>query len=101
MQEFFAWLLATFVLAPMQAELGDRLRAVNAAPQLIQQAQSCVAAAAPALTERAANDWVWTAQTVISVATGLSDANAVLVEVVPGCAPVVQAATRLTEPGDV
>jgi hypothetical protein len=86
------WLLATFVLAPVQAEIDDKLKAANASRAVVEQVQTCLAAAPPRLVEKANGDWIWTATTVISVATGLSSAEQVLADNVPACGPAMEAA---------
>lgn len=93
----FAWLLATFVLAPMQAEIGDKLKAAKASPAVISEMQSCLATAKPVLLARAGNDWWWGIATVTGVATGYSDPKALLVAAVPACKPAVDAARPLLQ----
>lgn len=96
-QDFFAWLLATFVIAPVQAEMTRVLEATGAAPAIIREVETCVVAATPAILSRAAGDWMWAATTTVSVATGLTDPTAVLVEATPACGPAVAAARPLLE----
>jgi hypothetical protein len=96
-QELFHWLLMTFVLEPIQAEIDTTLRAANAAPAIIQQAQACVTEAAPALVRRAGDDWVWGARTMIGVATGLTEPTAVVAEASPGCRAAMQAVRPLLD----
>jgi hypothetical protein len=92
-QDFFAWLFATFVIAPVQSEMTRALETTGAAPALIRQVEACLATATPALVVRAGRDWTWAATTVVSVATGLTHPTAVLVEAAPECGPAI-AATR-------
>lgn len=95
-QDFFAWLIATFVLAPIQAEIASKLQAAGAAPAIIRQAEACVSTAAPVLAERAGRDWVWAASTAIGAAVGVTDPKSVLVEASPACAAPVAALRPLT-----
>lgn len=90
-QDIFAWLLATFVIGPVQTELANRMQAAQAPAAIVQQVQSCVVSAAPVLVERAADDVWWGVSTVISVAAGLTDAKTLLAETSPKCASAVSA----------
>lgn len=90
MNDLFHWLLATFVLTPFQTEIDRKLAATNASRAAIEQVRTCMSAAAPALTERAAGDWVWGARTVISVATGISRPDQVLADEIPVCRPAIE-----------
>jgi hypothetical protein len=89
--DLFHWLLATFVLSPIQAEIDTKLQAAQAPRAVVEQARSCLATATPQLVQRAGGDWFWGATTVISVATGLADPVQVLADEVPACRPAVDA----------
>jgi hypothetical protein len=86
-QDLFAWLLATFVIGPMQAEL----QGLKAPAEVMQQVQACVVSGTPALISKATNDLFWGITTTISVATGLTDATSVLANTSPQCATAIEA----------
>lgn len=92
MQEIFAWLLATFVLGPWQADMHERLNAARAAPVAIEQVQACVAEAAPKLAARAAGDWWWGVSTVTAVSVGMTDPLDVVRHAAPSCGKAIDAA---------
>lgn len=91
LHDFFAWLLATFVVAPLQAELAGKLEAVEAPAAIIQQVQACITGGTPALITRATENPVWGLTTTASVALGLADAQSILAEASPECAEAVKA----------
>jgi hypothetical protein len=95
--DLFAWLLATFVIGPVQAEFTSRMQAAQAPAAIVAQVQACVASAGPALIDRATGDPWWGITTTISVATGLSDAKAVLGATSPDCAAAVAAVRPFLE----
>ena len=86
-QDLFAWLLATFVIGPMQAEL----EGLKAPAAVMQEIQACVVSGTPALVTKATNDLFWGITTTISVAAGLTDATTVLANTSPECATAVEA----------
>jgi hypothetical protein len=90
-QDIFAWLLATFVIGPVQAEFATKMRAAQAPAAIVQQVQGCVVNATPILINRATNDMFWGVTTTISVATGLTDARTVLSQSSPECAAAMNA----------
>ena len=91
LQDLFAWLLATFVIGPVQAEFATKMQAVQAPAAIVQQIQGCVVSATPALINRATSDIWWGVTTTISVAAGLADATAVLAETSPACSAALAA----------
>ncbi len=91
LQDFLSWLLATFVIAPVQAEITSRLQAVEAPADIVQQVESCIVDGTSALVSRAAREPLWTITTSASVAFGLTDAQSVLAEASPECAAAVTA----------
>jgi hypothetical protein len=91
--DFLAWLLATFVIDPVHAEITSKLQAAQVPAEIAQQIQACVMNGTPALLERASNDMWWGISTSISVAVGLSDAQSVLAATSPDCAAAVAAVT--------
>ena len=86
-QELFAWLLATFIIGPMQTEL----EGLKAPAEVMQQVQACVVSGTPALVSKATSDPFWGITTTISVAAGLTDATSVLANTSPQCATAVEA----------
>ncbi len=91
LQDLFAWLLATFVIGPVQADLATRMQDAQAPAVIVQQVQGCVVSATPALINRAASDIWWGLTTTIGVAAGRTDAKSVLAETSPTCAEAVAA----------
>lgn len=89
--DLFAWLLATFVIGPVQAEFASKMQAAQAPAAIVSQVQGCVVSATPILINRASSDMWWGITTTISVAAGLTDAKAVLAESSPACAAAVAA----------
>jgi hypothetical protein len=85
LQDLFAWLLATFVIEPVQAELASRMQAAQAPAAVVQQVQACLVSGTPALIARAADDPWWVISTSISVTVGLTDARTVLASASPEC----------------
>jgi hypothetical protein len=90
--ELFSWLLATFVIGPVQTELTQRMQDTQAPIAIVQQIKTCVLSATPILVERATNDTWWGISTTISVMTGFTDATTILAETSPSCAAAVSAA---------
>lgn len=95
LQEFFTWLLATFVIAPVQAEFESRMSGVEVPAAIVQQVQGCIVNGAPALVTRATEEPFWGLTTGISVAVGLTDATSVLAGSSPECSAAIAAVTPL------
>ena len=95
--DLFAWLLATFVIGPVQAELSSKMQAVKAPAAIMQQVQDCVVNGTPALIARATGDPFWGITTTISVVAGLTDAEAVLAGTSPQCAAAIGAVKPLLD----
>jgi hypothetical protein len=89
--DLFAWLLATFVIGPVQAEFANRMHAAQAPAAIVQQVQACVVDGTTALVQRATSDPWWGIATTISVAVGLTDAKSVLAGASPACADAIAA----------
>ncbi len=87
-----SWLIATFLLGPLQADLAERLDAARAPAAVVQQVARCAGEAAPLLVERAAADPVWAVGTVLRVWVGAASPESVLGEATPGCASALDAA---------
>lgn len=84
--DFIVWILATFVLNPLQAELGEKLGSVQSSAAIAQQVQTCLSTGTAALANRAASEPWWAISTAFSVSVGLSDARSLLSETSPECA---------------
>jgi len=95
LQEFFTWLLATFVIAPVQAEFESRMASIEITAAIVQQVQGCIMNGAPALVTRATEEPFWGLTTGVSVAVGLTDATTVLAGSSPECAAALAAVTPL------
>ena len=95
LQDFFTWLLATFVIAPVQAEFESALRGIEVPAAIVQQVQGCVTDGAPALVARAVENPWWGLTTGLGVAIGMTDATTVLAGSSPTCAAALAAVTPL------
>lgn len=95
--DVFAWLLATFIIGPVQTEFASRMQAAQAPVAIVEQVQACLVSATPALIDRATGDLWWGITTTISVATGLTDAKTVLAGTSPACAAAFTAVAPLLE----
>ena len=98
-QEFFTWLLATFVIAPVQAEFQSRMSGIEVPAAIVQQVQGCIVNGAPALVARATEEPWWGLTTGLSVAIGFTDATTVLAGSSPECAAALSAVTPLLNGG--
>lgn len=94
-QEFFTWLLATFVIAPVQAEFQSRMSGIEVPAAIVQQVQGCIVNRAPALVVRATEEPWWGLSTAFGVAIGWTDATAVLAGSSPECAAALAAVMPL------
>jgi predicted secreted protein len=90
--DFIAWLVAVFLLGPMQAEIRQQLEAARAPTGVVQQVAECASAAAPGLLARAEADPFWVARAIIGSWVGLTTPEEVLRDAAPGCAPAMAAA---------
>ncbi len=97
--DFLHWLLATFVLTPLQAEIDTKLKTAQASRAAVEQVRTCMADATPRLVEKASGDWLWAAKTVTRVATGLSQPEEVLAAEVPACRPAIDVIRPLLQDG--
>jgi hypothetical protein len=95
--DLFHWLLATFVIAPFQAELDQKLQAANASRAVVAQVQTCMAEATPKLVSRASGDWFWGITTAISVTAGMTRPEQLLADEVPACRPALDAIRPLLQ----
>jgi hypothetical protein len=90
--DLFAFLVATFLLGPLQSGLASQLEAARAPAAVTRQVTDCAAAAAPRLVERAAADPWWAVTTAVSAWLGTVRPEAVLRDAAPTCAPAIEAA---------
>jgi hypothetical protein len=97
LHDLFAWLIATFVIAPVQAEFASRMQAAQVPAAIIRQVEGCVVGAAPVLIDRATGNPWWGLTTTIGVAAGYTDAKAILAEASPACAAAVAAVRPFLE----
>ena len=93
-ESVFHWLLAMFIFTPVQAQIEERMRTAQVSSAVVEQVRTCVTGASPALVDRAANDWVWGAKTVVGVAIGTTDPLDVLSAQTPACKDAVAAVRR-------
>jgi hypothetical protein len=90
--DLLAFLVATFLLGPLQAEVTSRLEATQAGRQVVAQVTRCAADAAPRLVERAAAEPVWAVATALRAWAGLVAPEAVLRDAAPSCPAAMDAA---------
>jgi hypothetical protein len=90
--DILAFLVATFLLWPLQSGLESRLAAARAPAAVVQQVEACAGVAVPALVERATADPWWAVSTGLRAWIGTASPEAVLRDAVPGCAPAMAAA---------
>lgn len=87
-----AFLVSTFLVGPLQSELGSRLAQARAPAAIVQQVEACATAAIPALVDRAAADPWWALSSAFGAWVGTTSPEAVLRDAAPGCAPALAAA---------
>ncbi|MGG5811221.1 hypothetical protein [Falsiroseomonas sp. CW058] len=90
--DLIAWIVAVFLLGPLQAEVHSKLEAARAPAAVMQGVTACAVAAAPGLADRAAADPWWAVTSVIGVWIGTTTPEAVLRDAAPSCAPALAAA---------
>jgi hypothetical protein len=87
-----AWLVATFLLGPLQSQIAGQMETARAPAAVVRQVTDCVAAATPRLAERAAADPWWAIGTAFGAWTGTLQPAAVLGGAAPSCATAMEAA---------
>jgi hypothetical protein len=92
-RDFVLTLVTWFVIAPFQAQYGERLAALGAPQAVLRDLSACAREAAPAAVDRALGDWGWAVSTGVQLAIGARAPEAVVVEIAPSCAPAIRAAT--------
>jgi hypothetical protein len=53
------FLASTLILQPVQAEVADRLRQEQVAPEVVAHARECLSSSLPPLVRRVGDDYVW------------------------------------------
>ena len=90
--DLLAFLVATFLLQPLQAQVMSQLAEGRAPAAVVLQVTECATAAAPRLVERAGADPWWAIRTAFGAWIGTIRPEAVLADAAPGCGPAMQAA---------
>jgi hypothetical protein len=90
--DLIAFLVATFLVGPLQSTLAEQLADARAPVAVVQQVTQCAAEAAPGLVARAGADPWWAIRTALGAWTGATSPEAVLADAAPGCVPAFQAA---------
>lgn len=93
-QEIITALFAFFILDPIEAEVDRAITAADAPMEVVETARDCVSDAGPAIRSRIGEDFWWSITQVTYVAVGMTQAEDVLVEVVPSCAPALNRLNR-------
>lgn len=91
-EALIAWVVATFLLAPLQSGVASALEAGRAPTAVVEQMTRCVTDATPRLLDRAMGDPWWAISTAISASIGTASPESVLRGAAPGCEPAFQAA---------
>jgi hypothetical protein len=91
-ESLMAWLVATFLLGPLQSGLAEQLQAARAPAAVMEPVARCATAAAPQVLARAGADPWWAIRTAVGAWTGAISPEAVLADAAPGCAPAFLAA---------
>lgn len=92
LRDLLLWAFAAFVVDPFQADLAERLAAVQAPRAVVERVTGCARMAVPALADRAVSDPWWAMTTGLGVWIGFSPPEAVLRDVAPAaCAPALDA----------
>ena len=90
--DLIAFLVATFLVGPLQSTLVGQLADGRAPVAVVQQVEACAAAALPALVERAASEPWWAITTAFGAWVGTTSPVAVLTGAAPSCGPALAAA---------
>jgi hypothetical protein len=90
-RDFFLSLVSMFIVQPFEAELSKKLVAVQAPQAVIQQVKACATTAVPALATRASGDLWWATTTIVGVAVGLTNPEAIISDAGPECASALAA----------
>lgn len=90
--DLIAFLVATFLLSPLQSTMGESLAAARAPAAIVQQVEACAAGALPALAGRAMAEPLWALRTAFGAWLGTTPPEAVLGEASPECRTALAAA---------
>jgi hypothetical protein len=90
--DIIAFLVATFLVGPLQSTLVWQLADGRAPAAVVQQVEACATAALPALVERASNEPWWAMTTAFGAWIGTTSPEAVLTGAAPSCGPAMAAA---------
>ncbi len=90
--DIISFLIATFLIGPLQSEVASRLADARAPSAIVQQVTRCVSDAAPLIVVRAGNDPWWAITTAFGAWIGTTAPEGVLRDTAPGCAPALDAA---------
>jgi hypothetical protein len=86
--EWIASLFAILVVDPIEADIRERLQAMNAPVEVVTQASDCLRTTGPQLVERATGDVWWAGTTAVSMVVGLTSPAELLDAANPACAPL-------------
>ncbi|BDG72851.1 hypothetical protein [Roseomonas fluvialis] len=90
--DIIAFLVATFLVGPLQSTLVGQLADGRAPAAVVQQVEACASAALPALVERASSEPWWAMRTAFGAWIGTTSPAAVLTGAAPSCGPAMAAA---------
>jgi hypothetical protein len=90
--DLIAFLVATFLVGPLQSTLVGQLADGRAPAAVVQQVEACATAALPALVERAGHEPWWAMRTAFGAWIGTTSPVAVLTGAAPACGPAMAAA---------
>lgn len=98
-EALITWLVATFLMGPLQADSAGRLEAGRAPAAVVQQMSACASAAGPGLIRRASEDPLWAIGAAFGAWIGTTKPEALLGEAAPSCAPALAAARPFLQGG--
>ena len=90
--DFIAFLVATFLIGPLQSEMASRLADGQAPAAVVQQMTRCATDATPLIFMRAGGDPWWAITTAVGAWIGTTAPETVLRETAPSCAGALDAA---------
>lgn len=94
-------LVMTFVIGPIRAEVGDALAAAAVPVRAVSEVTACLEREGPRIAERAWADPWWGVSVAASVTFGLIEPSRALVDVAPGCVPLIDRAIGASGDGEV